>query len=166
MALMTDKECFACHQIEGEGGTIGPSLDFRSLRSRLKMRLPSADYRAQVEAVDLMNEEPFISYREARHQVLDATGQNQIRLWIKYRLLEPRFDDPDSGMPNLGLTEHEAEVIRDFLVGAPADFKTRVINAIKRRQVPLAFAAGFVLAATLGGVAFLRGRRRAARGGG
>ena len=38
-------------------------------------------------------------------------------MWIENRIQEPRFDDPDATMPNLGLTRDQAASIAAYLVG-------------------------------------------------
>ncbi len=83
---------------------------------RLREELSSDQYVAQVAAVDEIDEEPFNQYRDARHQVLNAEGDEKVRLWLTYRILEPRFDSPTVQMPNLGLSEEQAEKIVTVLL--------------------------------------------------
>jgi glucose/arabinose dehydrogenase len=119
MAIMGQKGCFGCHALTNvaEGGSVGPRLDRDSLALRLLSRLYSAGYRKSVEETDRLTAEPFRSYRTARHAVLAAEGYDRVRLWLTYRIQEPRFDNAFSQMPNLGLSEKEAASIADFLLG-------------------------------------------------
>jgi hypothetical protein len=119
-SLMFTKGCFGCHSFKNTVGGEGPNLDGSALIPRLQSRLQSDSYRQSVQALDLSDEEPFRSFRAARQQVLGTAGLDQVQVWIKYHLLEPRFDNPYSQMPNPGLTDAEAARISDFLV---ADYR-------------------------------------------
>jgi hypothetical protein len=44
----------------------------------------------------------------------------RLRAWIKNRILEPKFDDPNAQMPNLGVTSEQATIIADFLAQDPS----------------------------------------------
>lgn len=114
--LMDKKGCFGCHSLAGEGGTLGPSLDRDPLVERLRGRLDSQEYQDLVADLDLNNSEPFASYTNARQEVLDSTGIERVRIWLKYHLMEPRFDNPGAEMPNLGIPEHEAIIIANSLL--------------------------------------------------
>jgi hypothetical protein len=115
---MRQKGCFGCHALAdvAEGGSVGPRLDRDSLAPRLLTRLHSAAYRQSVQQADQLTSEPFRSYRAARNAVLAARGVDRVRAWLTYRIQEPRFDNPYSQMPNLGLSEREASTITDFLL--------------------------------------------------
>ena len=80
-------------------------------------RLNSDEHLGSIERVDLLNEEPFISFREERRRVEQAQGINQVKLWLEYRIQEPRFDDADAQMPNLGIPQEVAARIATYLVG-------------------------------------------------
>jgi hypothetical protein len=118
LALMIDKGCFACHTRDGTGGTAGPVLDADVMIPNIETRLASEQYAQRIEELAETTEEPFRSFRAARQEVFTATGEEQLRLWLQYHLLEPRFDNPGAQMPNLGLTEDEAERITAFLLQA------------------------------------------------
>ena len=109
--------CTGCHMIRGQGGAVGPALDFDRTRvSQLEQRLNSDEYAAQVAAVDQLNEEPFVSFREERQAILDAEGEEKVRLWMRNRIMEPAFDSPTAQMPNLGIEQEEADRIVSALL--------------------------------------------------
>jgi hypothetical protein len=114
--LMSQKGCFGCHQLNGKGGTAGPALDQRTMVRQLEEKLNSQGYAQMLRQVDLLDREPFVKYREARSEVLEAQGQERVRTWMIYHILEPRFDNPNSLMPNLGLSRTEATAITDYLL--------------------------------------------------
>jgi len=116
LTIMGDNGCFACHSLDGTGSSKAPSLDREDLIDRTKKKLDSPMYQARLATIDELQTEPFVSYRDARQEVLNIDGMDQMRAWLKYRIMEPRFDDPKVSMPNLGLTEEEAESIADFLI--------------------------------------------------
>ena len=119
-ALMQSYGCQSCHLVGGTGGRVGPSLDTGSLEDRLYFRLNSDRYRRRSEALDRLSAEPFRSFRDARRDVRDASPSAKLDIWVAYKLLEPRFDDPKARMPKLGLTKSEAESIRDVVLGRGA----------------------------------------------
>lgn len=161
--------CVSCHYIEGKGGGgIGPNLDGFGFIWRLTKRLNSAEYEAQVARVDAMEEEPFIHWREERHNVLAAEGTQRTWTWLKYFVQEPRFDSPDTQMPDLGLNEQEAEQVRAHLfqaiqVGGAGPLWQRGLRfAQGNAKLLLAGAvlgAGAALALGLGMFLLLRWRR-------
>jgi hypothetical protein len=92
--------------------------------------------------------------------VLEATGLDKVRIWMKYRIVEPRFDDPRAQMPNLGLTEGEARALTAYLMGEAADSgrlgpveraKSALAAALPApagpRELVLFFGAGLILGA-------------------
>ena len=153
-ALIESYGCRSCHLIGGTGGRIGPSLDKGSLEDRLYFRLSSNRYRRQSEAVDRLREEPFASFRDARREVLDATPSHKPTIWIPYKIIEPRFDDPKARMPKLGLTKSQAESIRDLLLGrracshasAPTSFFARGEDVLSSKSFAVGILGGVVFA--------------------
>jgi len=140
--LMQDKGCFGCHALGGKGGTAGPSLDRDSLVARLTARLGSAEYRHSVDSVDALPAEPFLSTRKARHHVLALDGMDRVRLWVRYHILQPKFDNPKSQMPALDLTEDQAVALTDFLLAEPSTRPRK--RRIPRRRLALVFLVGVV----------------------
>lgn len=114
--LMRGYGCFACHSADGTGeGTAGPVLDRGVLIPRVMARLNSSEYAQAVEKVDQLDREPFDSFREARRNVEQAQGIEQVKLWLEYRIQEPRFDDVNAQMPNLGIPKEMAAIIAAYL---------------------------------------------------
>jgi mono/diheme cytochrome c family protein len=113
--LLGDKQCIGCHTISGRGGIAGPDLTPAQLMPRLLKRLGSNEYVALVERLDQDETAPLVSYRDARAKVLAAQGVERVRTWIRYRLIDPRFDNPNATMPDPGLSDAEAGILADYL---------------------------------------------------
>lgn len=172
LLLMREKGCFGCHQLNNDGGTAGPALDQPLLVDRLEARLGSDAYVQRVAEVNRVDREPFRNYSEARAEVLQAEGHEQLRTWMIYHIMEPRFDNPSSQMPNLGLSKTEAAIITDYLLEEESflergqAFLGRLVpQPIKPRYVYFAFAGGLVAGAALFAAAFgiLNGMRRGSK---
>ena len=155
-ALMEQKGCTGCHR--ASQASPAPPLDRDELTGRLLERLNSEAYERRSRRLDARNDPPFESYEEARREVRRAEGVEKVRLWVKHRLLEPRFDDPDAQMPDLGLTDQEAQILTDHLVRKPPD---RSLFAATRELVSdyipypqLRHLAYFLIAGFLGGMLF------------
>ena len=116
LELMRKYACFGCHVLNNQGGNAGPVLNAEVLLPRLQTRLNSEEYIQAVKEMDVLDQEPFASYKAARKEVMNTAGLEKVRLWMKHHILEPRFDNPNSQMPNLGLSEREALVITDHLL--------------------------------------------------
>ena len=122
--LMGTYGCSACHTFNGnDGGIIGPNLDRDALVARLEERLNSQSYVESLRKVDELEIEPFVSYSAARREVENSEGTEKIRTWLYYRILEPTFDNPNAGMPRLGLSNQQARTIADFLAGITDDIE-------------------------------------------
>lgn len=154
-ALMQENGCFSCHELNGTGGTAGPSLDQLGLLKRLQYRLNSPAWVASVQA--LQGEE----FEDERREVLEAEGRDRLRLWVKNQILSPGFDNPSSRMPDLGLSEEESERIATYLVGEDQgrinawlhDIAAPVFGeSLSARE---GVVAGFVLGIVVLGAAFL-----------
>ncbi len=154
-ALMQEKGCFSCHELNGQGGTAGPSLDQLGLLKRLQYRLNSPAWVASVQK--LQGEE----FEDERREVLEAEGRDRIRLWVKNQILSPGFDNPSSQMPDLGLSEEESEEITTYLVGedkgAIHEWLQGISTTLFGESVSAreGVAAGFVLGVVGLGAAFL-----------
>lgn len=159
-AVMEERGCFACHKIGGAGGTIGPSLDTQPMLKRLEARLESEAYVRNVTELDSLHREPFRRFREARAEVLRASGREKVRTWMIYRLMEPKFDNPAAQMPNLGLSKAEATLLTDHLLeqrpatprssdalsqARPGPLRPR---PLRYRHLLLAFVGGLVVGAS------------------
>ena len=132
-SLMHQLGCITCHTwADNPGGTVGPNLSQEELVPRLIGRLSSSKYSLSVEQLDKLDEEPFRSYRDARRSVAEAVDLEKIRLWLYYRLLEPRFDDPGAAMPKLGLTDRQASLIADHLSGSINNGLSSKISGVAR----------------------------------
>jgi hypothetical protein len=167
--LLNLKGCLNCHSLDGVGGSEAPMLDEDVLVPAIQTRLGSNEYRTLVAQLDERDDEPFLGYRAARQQVLAASGMDQVRVWIRYHLLEPKFDNPQAQMPNLGLTEDEAARLTSFLLNeevranAFQSFAKGVIPELRYIHVAIFFVLGFGIGAGLALGVLLLQKRRAAR---
>lgn len=170
-SLMWEKGCFGCHQFGDEGGTAGPALDQPQLAERIDTRLNSQEYLQTLQEVDSLDREPFVNFKDARDEVLELQGQQKIRTWMIYHIMEPRFDNPNSLMPNTGLSRAEAALITDYLLQERPFMeraKDKVIGYLPESILPrhlfFALAIGLVLGAMFSAVLVtLISRRREKR---
>lgn len=149
LELLYEKGCLGCHSISGQlkGGTAGPRLDQDELVARLETRLNSEAYVNTLAEIEQLDTEPQRSYRAARQEVLAAQGLDRVRVWIKYRIQEPRFDNTYTQMPNLGVTEQEAEILTEFLMTSPEPegLAAWLPTELRYRHLIAAFGAGGLL---------------------
>ena len=151
--LLRKRGCYGCHTIGNRGGNGGPILDKDVLVPRLEARLKSQEYFETIREVDSLDREPFLSFKEARREILEAEGLDKIRLWMTNKIQETKFDNPDAQMPNLGLSEKEAAAIADYLV-EEVDESEDIVRKIEkllptRRR---ALFAGLIIGFFAGGI--------------
>lgn len=171
--LMLEKGCYSCHGRQLSDLNVAPPLDRETLVPRIITRLDSATYQRSLRGVDSLKTAPQNCFREARQEVLSKAGTERARVWMKYHIMEPKFDRMSASMPNLGLTAGEAEEIANYLVSRNVG-ATGVTGALKRlihpyiygpvgrRHMPGAFGAGFATAFACFAVSnVIRGRKRA-----
>jgi hypothetical protein len=186
--LMTTLGCKTCHTYNGQGGTLGPSLNYDELLPRLEERLVSPEYLASLDEIDQIDEEPYTIFRGARQSVREQQGIRRIQVWIKNRIIEPKFDNPDAQMPNLDVSSAQAIILAEFLTRKPpdgietmneaqspsqseemetdSDFSLETLTqrirtnlpSLRYRYLPLVFLAG-----ALAGVVFIRWFERRAK---
>ena len=126
IVLLNTHGCFACHSLnDNGGGTVGPALDREPLVTRIQMRLSSQEYARNAIELDLLDQEPFVSFRDARQQVQQAQALEKVRLWLQYRIQEPRFDDPAAQMPNLGILQDQARIMSAYLAGSEEEIQEK-----------------------------------------
>lgn len=161
--------CLGCHAMTvRQPGEIGPLLQRDSLRARLTDRLFSPAYLQQLSRLDSVTTGPHASFRDWRDTIRQSSGEQRLRHWVYYQILDSRFDDPNTGMPMLGASESEAALLRDYLLGSPpspaetsleaSGLVDRVFSALagwgllprlRYRLLPIAFALG-LLAGVIG----------------
>ena len=150
--LFWAKGCLGCHKRgNSPGGAIGPPLDAEDMVERLDQRLNNDAYEASLTQINSLQTEPHVNYRAARDEVLAAEGIERVETWVKYRLMEPRFDNQYSQMPNLDLTEYEAEAITEYILQGQSNdpisrIKRFASNYLQREMVPILVGA-FVIGA-------------------
>src|SRR5690606_35307446 len=113
--LLNELGCTGCHEIQGEGGGIGPVLDQFRFHYRITETLNSRPYEERLRAMIADPDDPFSHMNDAREAVLAASGRQRLNVWLVNMLQEPRFDNPDRQMPDLGLTAEQAAAARDEL---------------------------------------------------
>lgn len=115
-AVMAKAGCFSCHSLHGKR-QVGPSLDRETLAPRLSERLDSDAYRRTLAELDASEEWALRRWREPRAEVLRAAGHGRLRVWMRWHLIEPSFDNLQARMPSMGLEPTEVEAVTDFLLG-------------------------------------------------
>jgi hypothetical protein len=122
-------------------------------------RLHSAKYVGSLAEIDRLKIEPFVSYTKARRDVAAAEGMDRIRLWLRYRIQEPRFDATNSQMPNFGLSEQQAQLIADYLLKTEPENSSSGVYSRISNYLPTPRYRHVVGAFVLGCVAGLAGMR-------
>jgi glucose/arabinose dehydrogenase len=167
--ILRERGCLGCHQINGDGGfggAAGPPLSRELLIANIQARLNNAQYRQLLADLDKLEEEPWVSTRPARAAVLNAEGEAAIRQWIINQIVEPRWDNRGSQMPNLGVSPAEAAIIADYLLAKPADrgWLTQVMTLLRSRLAWASFGIGIVVGVIgLMAVNWVWGRRKKPR---
>lgn len=126
--LLQKYACLSCHSLNPNVSRVGPSLDRESLVERVEARVDPLRYQLIVAEIDKLKAEPHISYSGARQEVLRALGKDRVSLWIKYHIMEPRFDQVASSMPNLRISEAEATILAERLVSGRANVSARQVD--------------------------------------
>lgn len=151
--LMRNKGCYGCHRVKDVfelGGTIGPALDQGDgpMVERILEKTSSPEYLESLRELDKINRPPVNRYQEARDRLAQAEGLDRARIYIKYQILEPQFDGLYSTMPNMGVSEAEAEAITRFLLAdANKGLKDRIKDLLPKptyRNLAYAFGGGLM----------------------
>ncbi len=114
--ILFSQFCRACHRIEGNGGHEGPELTH--VIKNLDLRLNSQAYESELARL-LASQNPFMKeQRGFLEEVQKTKGQDRIKIWIWYHLIEPRFDNLYAKMPRFspGLTDDQRRDIVAFLL--------------------------------------------------
>lgn len=111
--------CAGCHAIHGQGtGKPAPPLDPESLGTSVAQRLADPGYLAALDALDARSDQA--AGRSGRAAVREATDGARVFTWTVQHILEPKFDEPATAMPRLGVQPAEAEVLAHYLLEGPA----------------------------------------------
>lgn len=132
-SLLAAKNCMGCHARDGVGGQVGPALDRNSLATRVETRVLNAGYAQQLARLDAIADPNVSRGRKARQAVLNTAPSERARAWIVERLLDPKFDQPDAQMPDLGLDRATAEALALELLG-PSGWQQKVLALLVERQ--------------------------------
>lgn len=127
--LIASSGCFGCHSLDPKLPMPAPSLDRESMLARLSKQLNSPEYEESLARVDLLDFEPFRSTRNARDEVRNTEGIEQVRTYMASKIRQPKFDNPYSAMADLDIAENEVELIVDFLM--PADLQISATDRFK-----------------------------------
>jgi hypothetical protein len=148
-ALMSEYGCLGCHRIGEQGANRVPSLNPKDLVERVERKLNSAMYAQRVRALSGSKDARYVKYATARQEVMEADGRERVKRWLIYRVIEPRFDDPEATMPNLGVSYAEAEAIADYLLAGANTWTVRAMVADlfprpRKQHLAYFFLAGLV----------------------
>jgi hypothetical protein len=159
--LMTTFGCLKCHSLDGKGGTQAPVLDKNSLMTRAESRVLSASYAGRLARLEFIPDESNEESRRARQEVLSAAPKDRVRLWVVNRLLNPKFDEPNAQMPNLGLTREQAESIASYLLHERAG--RNWLGVFLSRRFLAGVGLGLLVGVGLAGLLAFGSRRRTTR---
>lgn len=159
VSLLNSHQCYSCHVIYNKGfGNTGPPLGGAAMEHRIRKRLTSADYEESLAVLDALDAEPYAGYGEMRKEIMQKVGDERVRMWVKYHLLKPGFDNRFSQMPNTGLTENEAARITNYLLNQDTDRDAEIgmkVREIMSRFIPNLKYRHLVYSFVLGGAAAL-----------
>jgi len=155
-SLLAEFGCLACHRYQGQGRGVGPPLDQRALKRRLRGVLFSEAYEDSLLEIDLVTDAPQIEFDDAREEVLASRGDDRLLKWVKYRIMEPRFDRHQAQMPTLGIDEADAEALADALINPEPWWRQQIemvgesLFVTRQRAIGFGWGVGLtVLAFTL-----------------
>ena len=123
--IIDTKKCLQCHSMHGNGAGTAPDLTPRKLQERVNSVVNSPAYLDRLTAVDAIDNGITARYSAERQHLREVSGMERVWYWVYYRLQEPRFDNPQAAMPNLGLNEVQAASLADFLVGDLQDIQAQ-----------------------------------------
>jgi hypothetical protein len=137
--LINNYGCRQCHRIGPSGGKFGPALSNARIDG-IRQRINGPDYPAHVATIDALNDSPFTEYRDERGQILEASGEDRLKVWLATYLREPVFDNPENKMPNAGVTPAHAKIIADYLIGitSPAHAEAAELGMLDRLRFAIA----------------------------
>ena len=139
--ILREFGCLSCHRYQGEGGNVGPALDATALRYRMT-DLFTEEYERATQELDSLSQSPWVDYRDAREEVLNAEGDDRTLTWLKYRIMEPRFDRIDAQMPTLGINEADAEHLAGILFRPSPWWRAQLSAIFDTPQNAFWFAGG------------------------
>ena len=151
IAILRDYGCLSCHKLNGNGGINGPVLDWEYLIPTLETKLHKDSYISFLDEVDQLEEQPYTDFFNARQEIRDSEGKERVKIWLKYHIFEPRFDNPVAQMPNLGLKLSEAQLLADYLSIKPSLIDilrrlfTQLIPILKYRYLVYSVLIGIML---------------------
>lgn len=102
--LMNRSGCRGCHKVEGTGGSLGPDIT-----------LVGDKMRHDFDFSHFAKEEP-----------------REVAYWLKRHFLEPGEISPDTAMPDMGLTETEAEALTAYVI----TLRAQGVSPTYRAQIP------------------------------
>lgn len=132
---LTSLGCTGCHNINGVGGGIGPSLTNFDITWNLSKRLNSPGFEETLMARS--SDEPGApSWLEtAKREILAASDMDRVWVWLGYYLRDPRFAEPEVQMPDLDLSVAQIEAVRAELFATLRLRHTQPVPGLVQRVV-------------------------------
>ena len=162
MELIYTFGCLKCHSLDGVGGKVGPNLDKNALMTRVESRVLDPSYAQLIQRIDAIPDKNIQATSPARKEVISAPPDKRAVLWVKNRLLFPKFDSPNAQMPQMNITPEQADSIARYLTHERP--KRSRLDWVKTRLLSRSFLAGIgvglVGSLALAGVVAIRRRRR------
>ena len=98
--LVEEKACKTCHIINGEGGNIGPNLDYEGSKMPEMFDMRGTYY-------EIKDGQPVTSGRKIEDEIKRRGLPLTVFSWHLLHFEEPRSITPTSVMPNYGFTDEE-----------------------------------------------------------
>lgn len=106
--------CASCHAI---GGGISRGPDLAGLIPRLSARLTDAKYRSHLDSLRIARPDAYAFFAPRYEGILDAQGDERIRVWFAEHLRNPRFDHFTGLMPvYTHLSEEQVAQLTAFIL--------------------------------------------------
>ncbi|MFZ5912314.1 MAG: hypothetical protein ACOYYU_20105, partial [Chloroflexota bacterium] len=123
--LINAVNCTSCHTLRGKGAGTAPDITPKVMLPRITTALNSPKFEDWWRQLNEMDDEILKQHTDDRNHLLELHGEERAWYWTYYHLMEPRFDNPEAAMPNLGLTEVQAVSLANYFIGDLKEIQAR-----------------------------------------